>query len=68
MSKGLGVSNNAVIVIDDNKSTSDSLQMFLEFEEFVVKVGADAFVRKDKLGHELLPLIKNECKFKYHHK
>lgn len=110
----------AILVIDDDKSTRDSLQMFLEFEGFVVcscengasaldliskinfeillidyrmpemngdeltrqlrplcpdafilgfsvesndqaflKADADAFVRKDRLVHDLVPLINN---------
>ena len=114
------MSNGAVLVIDDDKSTRVSLKMFLEFEGFVVyscesgaaaldliskihfdilligyrvpemngdaltkqlrplcpdalilgfsvelndqaflSAGADAFVRKDRLVHELVPLIKN---------
>ena len=114
------MSNGAVLVIDDDKPTRASLQMFLEFEGFVVcscdsgaaaldlmskmhfdillvgyrmpemngdeltrqlrtlypdafilgfsveskdqaflGAGADAFVRKDRLVHELVPLIKN---------
>jgi CheY-like chemotaxis protein len=114
------VSNEAVLVIDDDKPTRVSLKMFLEFEGFVVcscesgasaldliskkyfdilligyrmpemngdeltrelrrlcpdafilgfsveskdqeflSAGADAFVKKDRLVHELVPLIKN---------
>lgn len=114
------MSNEAVLVIDDDKSTRVSLKMFLEFEGFVVYscdrgataldlmsklrfdilligyrmpemsgdeltrqlrtlypdafilgfsveskdqaflgAGADAFVRKDRLVHELVSLIKN---------
>jgi CheY-like chemotaxis protein len=117
------VSNEAVLVIDDDKTTRDSLQMLLEFEGFAVSscesgaaalglisnkhfrvlligyrmpemngdesirllrplcpdafilgfgpeskgraflaAGADFFIRKDKLVHELVPLIKQNMR------
>ncbi len=55
--KGARVSNETVLVIDDDKTTRDSLQMFLEFEGFVVsscESGATALDLVSKKHFEVL--------------